>query len=234
MDRAFLRVMTYNIHGGLDRLGRPSLLQAGETIARSGAALAGLQEVELAFRARSGFADQPAILSASLGLDCRFAPALDRKPGARGSKFGNALLSVWPVLRSWSYPLPGRGEPRVLLAGLVETPEGRIHFLVTHLGLDSLDRALQVRTIMAHAAPLPGPLILAGDLNAPPGAPELAPLFAVWQEAQTAAGLDLPTFPPAGARIDYLFFSSHWRIRAARVVPSPASDHWPLVADAEL
>ncbi len=231
MTVPFCRVMTYNIHGGLDRQNRPSLEQIRETIALVRPDLAGLQEVERGFRPRAGFADQPALLGRQLGLDFRFAAAINLSPDAAWGKFGNAVLSGWPIAATWAERLPWRREPRALLGTVVETPWGRVDFLVCHLGLQQAERARQIEAILAKARRLPGPVILAGDLNAGPGAPELAPLFAGWQEVQTACGMDQPTFPPAQARIDYIFCPRSWRILRARVVASPASDHWPLVAD---
>lgn len=234
MDHAVCRVMTYNVHGGLDRRGRPSLDAVGETISSIRPGIAGLQEVEQVFRAAAGFADQPRLLAEHLGWDCRFAAAIDRDPGGETGKFGNAVLSVWPIMGAWSLPLPSLAEPRILLGASVQTPCGRCTFLVCHLGLGREERQRQVRAILDKAASLRGPFILAGDFNAPPDAPELAPLFAAWQEAQTACGSDQATFPPTKARIDFIFFSPEWRVLRTQVVPSPASDHWPLVTDLAL
>ena len=231
MTAPFCRVMTYNIHGGLDRRNRPSLEGIGETIAQCRPFLAGLQEVERGFRARSGFADQPLQLSRQLGMDMRFAAAINLFPVATRGKFGNAVLSGWPITSAWAERLPWRREPRVLLGTAVQGPWGRLDFLVCHLGLHQGERARQVEAILAKARSLPGPVILTGDLNAGPDAPELAPLFAEWQEAQTAVGSDRPTFPPSGARIDFIFCPIGWRVLRTWVIPSPASDHWPLVAD---
>ena len=224
--------MTYNIHGGLDRRNRPSLERIGETIAQCRPTLAGLQEVERGFRARAGFADQPVHLGRQLGMDMRFAAAINLFPGAARGKFGNAVLSGWPIASAWAERLPWRREPRVLLGTTVQGTWGHLDFLVCHLGLHQGERARQVEAILAKARSLPGPVILTGDLNAGPDAPELAPLFAEWQEAQAVFGLDQPTFPPSGARIDYLFFPRSWRIIRTQVIPSPASDHWALVGDA--
>lgn len=231
MAEAFIRVMTYNIHGGLDRLNRPSLAQITATIRAIRPDLAGLQEVERGFRARAGFADQAALLAEMLGRECRFAAAIDARPGTDRGKFGNAALSAWPIGSSWKLRFPGGREPRSLLGITAETPVGRLNFLVCHLGLDPGERARQVRAILAKACCLRGPLVLVGDFNAPPAAPELAPLFDRWREAQSERGVDLPTFIPSGARIDYIFYSPHFRARRASVIPSPASDHHPLVAD---
>ncbi|MGE5598546.1 MAG: endonuclease/exonuclease/phosphatase family protein [Bacteroidota bacterium] len=232
MAGTFYRFMTYNIHGGVDRRGRPSLPAAAATIAAIRPDLAGLQEVERGFRARGGFADQPFLLAEALGYQCRFAAALDRDPGGSGGKFGNAVLSALPIISSWAAPLPHRGESRAVMGVSVRASSDRLHFLVCHLGLDREERREQVWVILRRAEALRGPVILAGDFNAPPDAPELSPLFTRWREAQNACGLDRATFPSSGARIDYIFLPPEWRVLKAQIVPSPASDHRPLVVDA--
>lgn len=234
MGESIYRVMTYNIHGGLDAGHRPSLPGLSRTIGASRAGLIGLQEVECCFRRRSGFADQPALIAARLNLDCRFAAAIDRAPLTSRGKFGNAVLSCWPILHAWQRFLPSQGERRVLLGAQVQGPSGCLTLSTCHLGLDRRERELQVEEVVRAIESLTGPFLLCGDFNALPGAPELAPLFDRWREVQTARGMNLPTFPPGGARIDFIFVSPHWEILTATVMDSPASDHLPLVAELAL
>ncbi|MGE5598736.1 MAG: endonuclease/exonuclease/phosphatase family protein [Bacteroidota bacterium] len=231
MAGIFYRLMTYNIHGGTDSHGHPSLPAVAATISAIHPDLSGLEEVERGFRARSGYADQPHLLAESLDYNCRFAAALDREPGAPGGEFGNAALSAAPIISSWTAELPHDGEPRIVMGISVRAASGPMHFLVTHLGLDQEERREQIQAIIARAETLCGPVILVGDFNARPDDPELTPLFARWREVQSALGLNLPTFPASGARIDYIFVPRDWQVLRAEVVPSPASDHWPLVAD---
>lgn len=68
-DRAVLRVMSYNIaagHGNLDRI--------IEVIRGSGADVVALQEVDVHWSERSGFADQAALLGDALGMEVFYAP----------------------------------------------------------------------------------------------------------------------------------------------------------------
>lgn len=228
---AFIRVATYNIHAGLDPAGRPSLPGIRTTLGQIRPDLVGLQEVERGFRARAGYADQAGLLADELGLDLRFGPAIDLAPGEAAGKFGNAVLSTMPIAGCRLERLPGRGEPRVLLDAAVDTPWGRAHFLTCHLGLDREERRRQIDCILKRIEALRAPAILAGDFNARPGDPEMAPLFAALAEAQTVGGQDRTTHPRSGARIDYIFATPDWQFLRAQVVPSPASDHLPLVAD---
>jgi endonuclease/exonuclease/phosphatase family metal-dependent hydrolase len=77
-----------------------------------------------------------------------------------------------------------------------------------------------------------GPQVLLGDFNAPPEAPELAPL---WTELTDAAPAG-PTYPAdvPTKRIDYVTVSPDVLVRAATVPTTLASDHRPVLADLAL
>lgn len=105
---------------------------------------------------------------------------------------------------------------------------------VTHLDhrADSSVRAVQVaetRQIMRRA---PGPKVLLGDLNAPPSAPELAPLWRELTDSEPGA-FTFPARHPV-KRIDYVAVSAGVRVHAAVVAGTLASDHRPVVADLRL
>ncbi len=131
----------------------------------------------------------------------RFVPALVGTPGfdwraatdddAEGAEaaYGIGLVSRWPV-RSWHVTrlsaarvrspivLPGskqvvwlEDEPRVGLAAVVETPAGVMTVATTHLSFVPVWNGVQLRTLVADLAGLPGPKVLLGDLNMPPPFP---------------------------------------------------------------
>jgi endonuclease/exonuclease/phosphatase family metal-dependent hydrolase len=72
------------------------------------------------------------------------------------------------------------------------------------------------------------PTVLLGDFNAPPEAPELAPLWHTLTAAPT--GLTFPADAPV-KRIDYVTVSDGIRVCTATVPPTVASDHRPVVAE---
>ena len=77
------------------------------------------------------------------------------------------------------------------------------------------------------------PTLVLGDLNAPPDAPELAPLLARLTDAWPASagpGFTYPADKPE-KRIDYVLVSPHFRVRSATVPTTEASDHRPVVVD---
>ena len=105
----------------------------------------------------------------------------------------------------------------------------------THLDYraDPRVRSLQIAATIARLDTVAGPTILMGDLNAPPHAAELAPLFRTLRDAWSAGpdtGFTYPAVAPV-RRIDYVLTSADLRALNVRVLPFDASDHRPVVAD---
>ncbi len=87
--------------------------------------------------------------------------------------FGPAILSRWPIERSWKlilpYEAPVRGQRRNATAAIVNVAGTRIWVYAVHLEtqLRASDhtREQQAATILADAAEASGPVIIAGDFN---------------------------------------------------------------------
>ena len=136
-----LRVATFNIHHGVGADGRLDLARTADVISATGASVVGLQEVDRALSARSGWVDQAAWLGERLGMDVVHGATIDRDPpdpsmpdGPR-RRYGNALLSAHPV-RSWqAVRLPGdpRREARGLVDAVVDVGGTTVRVAVTHL-----------------------------------------------------------------------------------------------------
>ncbi len=238
--KAALRVMTYNIQAGGGDLGG-----IAEVIRSSGADIVALQEVDVHWHTRSGFADQAAELARRLGLQVRFAP-IYQLPGADAMspprKYGVAILSRFPVVAFTNHaitrlstqeqdaspaPMPGFLEATVDVRGV------HVRVFNTHLDYrgDPAVRRQQVSESLAILGQLATPALLFGDLNAGPAAPELQPLFArlpdSWPDS-AGLGFTYPALAPV-RRIDYVLASSHFRVLDARVLETQASDHRPVV-----
>jgi endonuclease/exonuclease/phosphatase family metal-dependent hydrolase len=131
---------------------------------------------------------------------------------------------------------------------------GLVRFACTHLDHTSHEQRAhsvsKLHQLMRSDGKLTLPLVLAGDFNARPAAPELRGLRSggfvdAWEAAGTmsdaeAGGVDgftIPTTPEPHARIDYVWMLNSeegaraWRWHRARVVPTLASDHLPVVAE---
>jgi endonuclease/exonuclease/phosphatase family metal-dependent hydrolase len=237
-----LRLVTFNVHHGVGRDGRHDLGRLTRLLAATDADLICLQEVDRHFGARSEDADQAGELAAALDRELVFAASL--QAGDRG-QYGNALLSRLPVLDSQVHRLPGSGEPRTALRAVLRVPGGALPVLTTHLANRSrTDRAAQA-AVLAELAGVDG--VVVGDLNAGPGAPELAALRARLTDAWTAAadrgdqsrrlslhrgrGCTHPVRRPR-VRIDQVWVPAGVTVTAARVLDGSAvSDHHPLQVD---
>ena len=240
-----LRVMTYNIHAGVG-----GLEQIADVIRDAAPDIVGLQEVDVYWSARSGFADLAGELAAALGMDMRFGHIYDLPSDTTGRpprRYGLAILSRYPITSFRNHLLPRSSsiarEPEPLprpgfLEAHIDVNGTAVRFFNTHLDYRANPRVrtMQVAETLTLIGELDQPTLLVGDLNAQPQDGELQPLFARMRDAwsgQTDAGL---TFRADSLvkRIDYVLHSAHFTPRAARVVTSDASDHLAVVADLTL
>jgi endonuclease/exonuclease/phosphatase family metal-dependent hydrolase len=237
-----LRVMTYNIAAG-----RGDLSQIERTIRESGAEVVALQEVDVHWSERSGFADQAAVLGQRLGMHVRFAPIYRLPAQAAGRpprEYGVALLSRHPVVHFTNHqitrlstqdtaatptPMPGFLEARVQVHG------NEVRVFNTHLDYrsDPAVRRTQVSEMLAMFGDHTEPTLLFGDLNARPDADELQPLFTRLRDAWRVTEGPGYTYPATAPdrRIDFVLVSDQFEVRRAEVLPSKASDHQAVVAE---
>ncbi|MBB2938161.1 endonuclease/exonuclease/phosphatase family metal-dependent hydrolase [Amycolatopsis bartoniae] len=245
-----LRVATYNIHAGAGEDGVYDLDRTAAALRDLHADVIGLEEVDVHWGERSGFADEARELAARLHLRVFFAPIYDLDPAAAGEprrQYGVAILSRLPVLDRENHeitrlstqdpdpvpaPAPGFAEVVVNVRGT------HVHFYCTHLDYrqDPAVRARQVDDMLAVLGEDRGPKVLVGDFNADAAAPELAPL---WTQLRDAAPGGAPTYPAdvPVSRIDLVTVSPDVRVSSAHTVDTgdiPASDHRPVVADVRL
>ncbi|UFR06298.1 endonuclease/exonuclease/phosphatase family protein [Streptomyces sp. Go40/10] len=242
--RVPLRVATYNIHAGAGEDNVFDLDRTAAAIRALGADVIGLQEVDVHWGARSGFADEARELAVRLRMRVFFAPIYDLPPAtADGERrqYGVAVLSRYPVRDAQNHeitrlstqtpdpvpaPAPGFAEVTVRVRGAA------VHVYTTHLDYrtDPSVRRAQVDDMLAVLAEDAGPKVLVGDFNAEPGAPELARLWGPLADAAPDGGR---TYPAAGPvrRIDLVTVSPEVSVTGARAWATTASDHRPVVAD---
>jgi endonuclease/exonuclease/phosphatase family metal-dependent hydrolase len=168
--------------------------------------LLGLQEVLRLDPGEGDGLDQAAAIADGFGYQIAYARW-------EGERWGNAILSRWPIARSHGFELPraGTDEKRTLLFAEIKSPFGPIPFFVTHLNWkfdEGHVRETQVREVALHieslAPPEAFPAILVGDFNAEPDADEVRFLRGLtslggsrrvyFQDALAAAGDGSPGF----------------------------------------
>lgn len=226
----FVTFLSYNIRHCRGINDKVSLSAVAGAINGAGADVAGLQEVDK-FTCRSFFVNQAGKLGEFTGMASVMGANFNLL-GIIG--FGNAVLSRFRIVNEQNYPLPRRGEKRGLLRTEICTATSAFAFYNTHLGLDREERRCQVDKILAITGEEKLPLVLAGDFNALPEAVEIRKLREVFSLCDPS-GLS-PTFPAPRPqhKIDYIFFSSHWKPAWHKVHYSEASDHLPLTVKLRL
>jgi endonuclease/exonuclease/phosphatase family metal-dependent hydrolase len=241
-DRETVRLVTYNVHGCVGTDGRLSPRRIARVLAACDPDVIALQELDVG-RSRSGGRDQAREIARELGMACEFHASLE----VAGERYGNAVLSRFPLRVVKAGPLPKRlnrpAEPRGALWVEVVSDGQAFQVLVTHLGLAGDERLRQVEALLGPdwlgSALNRGPLLLCGDLNA---GPRSRPYRAVAARLRDAAAKcrPRPTFPSRLplVRIDHVFATEDIEVLRTEVVrtvlTAAASDHLPLAVELRL
>src|SRR4030095_16545606 len=141
-----LTLVSYNIHSGIGTDGRFDLHRVAEVLSEIDADIIALQEVG-DFRGRMEKVAHPEHLAEQLGLHMAFGPNVVRN----GRRYGNAILSRLPILKSKNYDLSvERREPRGALRCDLDLGGGRqLHVFCLHLGLTSGERRAQESLLLS-------------------------------------------------------------------------------------
>ena len=250
-----MRVATFNIlHGRSPADGRVDLDRYAAAIRRLDADVLALQEVDRA-QERSHRADLTAVAAEAMGAEHhRFVAALHGLPGmwvaATGegqpddAAYGIALLSrrhvrAWRVLalptlagrtpvlfpgRRW--PVMVEDEPRAAVAAEIETDDGTLTAVCTHLTFVPGWNVHQLRHLRRRLDDAPGPVVLMGDLNI------------AGDRAARAAGMrslaSAPTFPVARPvkQLDHVLAAGDVHVAdVGEAIDLGLSDHRALAVD---
>ncbi len=236
-DPIRLRILSYNIHHaeGVDR--ELDLERIASVIRSTRPDLVAVQEVDQNV-ARSRSIDQPEELARLTNLESIFGPNID----LQGGRYGNVVLSRFPVVRHKNHPLPNfeNGEQRGVVVAEVQLPNGKesIRFFATHLDHrgNEQERLASARKINELLREQNGPAILAGDLNATPDSETLSRFQEQWTVTNSEPLATVPVKEPK-RQIDYVLVSpaNRWRTIEVSVLDEKvASDHRAILAVVEL
>lgn len=168
-----LRVVTYNIHKGVQGLGprrRLEIHNLGHAVEQLDADVVCLQEVRKLHRGEeqyfSRWPDMPqADFLAPEGYEAVYRTNAVTKHG----EHGNALLSRWPVTTHQHEDMSDhRFEQRGLLHVELKAHGVDVHAVVAHLGLIKGSRVrqlAQLQRFIEREVPAHAPLLVAGDFN---------------------------------------------------------------------
>ena len=239
-----LKVLDWNTHHGVGTDGAYDLQRFVTWIARSGANVVSLNEVE---RFTSwGNEDQPAryaaLLKAATGKTWYYTFA-QRDGAAKGQ--GNLILTTFPLEASGQKLL---SYSRSVARAQVSVNGVRVNLFSTHLDADSsARRVVQIGELKAWSSGFSEQRILMGDFNAWPGAAEIANMTAFTHDAWATAKSQGTAVAYAGneagntrnSRIDYVWYSkgaTRLVLKAAQVFDTRdssgtmPSDHRPVMA----
>jgi endonuclease/exonuclease/phosphatase family metal-dependent hydrolase len=218
-----IRVMTYNIHGAYGLNGRQNVEAIARVIEGAQADVVVLQEIERGWLLE-GSTDLLALLSHRLNMPYT-AMNTPTDPIA-----GNAILSRYPIVATAQGNLPRLDtlvERGYIWAQIDLGGNEMLRVFVTHLHHvpeDSNVRMAQVDALLQAWETHPQ-TVLAGDMNATIGSPEIQlVLDAGFVDAWTEAGDS--DRPP----IDWIFHTPDLITREVVKIESPASDHPAVVA----
>ncbi|MBI5492260.1 MAG: endonuclease/exonuclease/phosphatase family protein [Deltaproteobacteria bacterium] len=241
-----LRIMTYNVHSCFGRDGKVSTYRVADVIARYDPDVAALQELDSG-RPRTNRSHQAREIAEHLKMDFHFHPAME----IEDEKYGNAILSRYPIRLVQAGPLPTCKRRRALesrgaLWAEVHFGGKEIQIINTHFGLNRRERLLQAEALLgdewAARAQCRPPLIICGDMNSMPISPVYRRFRELLSDVQvSSAGMRaLRTYPSLYpiARIDHIFTGPGFEVVNTTVprtrLTSAASDHLPLIAELAL
>jgi len=250
-----MRVATFNLLSGKspddNRVREDRLVDAVKTL---DADVLGLQEVDVG-QSRSDGLDLTAVVAGAMGaVDARFEPTLigaPEDPWRRAhpgesytAAYGIAIVSRLPVSdwRAIRLPytpmhspivLPGTGEviftrdePRMALAAVIETRNGPLTVVNTHLSFLPGWNVRQLRRLVHAVDELPGPAIIMGDLNMPGRLPTVV---SRWRGA--VAACTWPAHRPM-AQLDHILIAPGGpAVTGGGTMRLPVSDHVAMYAD---
>ena len=156
-----IRLLTWNIHGGIGPDGRYDLDRVIALVQRHAPDIVALQEVDS--RGRGNGSESPfARLAAALGNHTAAARTIVAPDG----HYGHLLISRWPLsvtrLHDLTHPLR---EPRCAIETIVSAPGGPLHLAAVHLGLDFAERRRQAAILARIADSAAKTSIMLGDFN---------------------------------------------------------------------
>ncbi len=231
-----LTLVSYNIHSGIGTDGRFDLGRVGAVLREVGADIIAMQEVG-DFRGVTPREDQPEHLAEMLGMHMAFGPNVVRN----GRRYGNAILTRLPILKSKNYDLSvGRREPRGALRCDLDLGGGKqLHVFCLHLGLSLGERrrqeALLLSSDILRDAARKDPLVVCGDFNYWGNGSVPSLVRQAIHDAALELGTPARTYPTRlpMMRLDRIYVDAG--VRPVSIHPHRtelsrvASDHLPLV-----
>lgn len=160
-ERRSVRVLTWNIHGGIGPDGRHDLARVVKLIRRHDPDIVALQEVDSRGR---GSIETPLLSFLTQALGSHAAEA--RTITAPDGHYGHVLISRWPLSRQVLHDVSVSGrEPRFAIEAVAATAHGPLHLTAVHLGLMLGERRRQAEMLAHLVKKAPETFVMLGDFN---------------------------------------------------------------------
>lgn len=235
--RTSLTFASYNIHG-CDCSTAFDAQRIAAAIAETGADVVALQEAGVL----QDEMDQVQSIASLLGMFPVFGPNMTGMGGRY--RYGNAILSRFPISSSANYDLSVRGvEPRGCVVARLALPGGgELAAASVHLGLSHAERVEQARRLVGSAilggiAAEGTPLVVGGDMNDWFPGSDTRAMRGVMRDAWHVGGRGARATYPAAfpvLRLDHVFVAGEVDVRSCgpsrTSLTRSASDHLPVVA----
>lgn len=214
-----VKIVTYNIHSGVDKDMFPTLFDTIEFLKHSDADIICLQEVNES--AKVGF--QVSSLKEELGMYSHFGANVVNV----NSNYGLVTYSKYKIISQNHVYLSSTKEQRGLLHTVVDIRGKKVNIINVHLGTNKEEQEMQIKELKQFVKKLGDePYIVCGDFNS-------ADVDIVGNSIDVARSLDKSntlTFSSGIERIDYLFVSPDIKPIDYNVVMKKMSDHYPIIA----
>lgn len=230
-DGGPVRVMTYNLHNGINPQGQLDLEAIAQAIEAQNPDVIGLQEVSRGW-VINGSTDMLHWLTQRLDMPYVWS-------STEGETWGIAILSRYPLTNAANFTLPPddlllhRG---VLSADVAVGTDNPLYIMNTHyhhITEDSDIRVQQSEALLELWAER-GYTILMGDLNASPDAPEMqliqeAGFIEGVSEAGITPGYTYSSIDPY-TQLDYIWYTGDIDVSELNISEAQASDHLGIAA----
>ena len=231
-----VRILCYNIHGGYDMHGKRDLARIHDFMERHDVDIGVFQEIET--RPSRGGTMQDIDTIAGTDRPHRLL-GLAMKEGE--GWYGNLIVSRHPIIRGLYHDLETKPswEPRNAVDALIDTPDGPLRVIGTHLSLAPWERWSEVRNLVRLIDKVEEkethPMLFMGDINEWRSA-ALSKLLRHMDETMTPipCGRTFPAFCPF-LRLDRVWGKNLLSKAIATAIVSAEtkrmSDHLPILIE---
>ncbi|WP_438653616.1 endonuclease/exonuclease/phosphatase family protein [Romboutsia sp.] len=215
-----IRIVSYNIHSGLNKDMFPTLFDIIDFLRVLNADVICLQEVNES--AKAGF--QVSSFKEELKMYSHFGANVVEL----GSNYGLVTYSKYPIKSENHIYLSSDREQRGMLHTLIKIDGRNLNIINIHLGLGEKERKIQLEELLEFIKKLGNePYIVVGDFNEDSISLDKSELKDVAKQLEKS---NILTFAVGLERIDYIFTSKNIEILDYEVLIKNMSDHYPIVA----